>query len=77
MFATCKCVTLDGNTTEIYSGDGLWCCKTTSEECTLGPDPWNPILVRQRNLDVLEGILKMRSFQPSHRFYDFTKYPDT
>ena len=31
-------------------------------------------MISQRELDVLEGILKMRSSQPSHRFDDFTTY---
>ena len=28
----------------------------------------------QRDLDVLEGIIKIRSSQPRHRFYNFTTY---
>ena len=39
-------------------------CNISKQNAVDGP--------RQRDLDVLEGILKMRSAQPSHRFDDFT-----
>ena len=33
------------------------------------------VVTNQRDLDILEGIPKMRRSQPSHIFDDFTTYP--
>ena len=56
-------MSLDGNITEIYVNDGLWCCKETTEECILELDPWDPYMV---HIDIWLFVLGL-GLDVSHR----------